>query len=87
MFGQDRVNFHQNPGRGTAGWSDPTWPNRAGYSIPCAIMLGSGGEELEGGNSLASWELAAAVVEDGFVGCGVCVVFFSLSVLLLFLFP
>jgi len=40
-FGQDRVNFHQiqegNPGR------DTTWPNRAGYSIPCAVMLGSGG--------------------------------------------
>jgi len=44
-FGQDRVNFHQNPGRGTARWADPTWPNRAGYSIPCAIMLGSGGAE------------------------------------------
>jgi len=42
-FGQDRVNFHQNPGRGTAGWADPTWPNRARYSIPCAITLGSGG--------------------------------------------
>jgi len=43
-FGQDRVNFHQNPGRGTAGWADPTptWPNRAGYSIPRAVMLGSG---------------------------------------------
>jgi len=37
--------FHQNPGRGTAGWADPTptWPDRAGYSIPCAVMLGSGG--------------------------------------------
>jgi len=23
--------------------ADPTWPNRAGYSIPCAVMLGSGG--------------------------------------------
>jgi len=44
-FVQDRVNFHQNPGRGTAGWADPTptWPNRAGYSIPCAVTLGSGG--------------------------------------------
>ena len=43
-FGQDRVNFHQNPGKGTAGWADPTptWPNRAGYSIPCAVTLGSG---------------------------------------------
>jgi len=44
-FGQDKVNFHQNPGRGTAGWADPTptWPDRAGYSIPCAVMLVSGG--------------------------------------------
>jgi len=44
-FGQDRVNFHQNPGRDTAGGADPTptWPNRAGYSIPCAVTLGSGG--------------------------------------------
>jgi len=53
-FGQDRVNFHRNPGRGTAGQADPTWPNRAGYSTPCALMLGSGGGELGGGNSLAA---------------------------------
>jgi len=32
-----------NPGRDTAGQADPTWPNRAGYSIPCAVMLGSSG--------------------------------------------
>ena len=51
-FGQDRVNFHWNPGRGTAGHADPTWPNRAGCSIPCALMLGSGG----GGNTLAARE-------------------------------
>ena len=46
-FKRDRVNFHQNLGRGTAGWADPTWPNRAGYSVPCAFMLGSrwGGAE------------------------------------------
>jgi len=44
-FGQDRVNFHRTPGRGTAGGvrADPTWPNRARYSIPCAVTLGSGG--------------------------------------------
>ena len=23
-------------------WADPTWPNRTGYSIPCAVMLCSG---------------------------------------------
>jgi len=42
-FGQNRVNIHRNPGRGTAGWVDPTWQNRAGYSIPCAVMLSSSG--------------------------------------------
>jgi len=50
-FGQDRVNFHWNPGRDIAGWADPTWPNTVGYSIPCAAMLGSGGGERGGGNS------------------------------------
>jgi len=58
-FGQDRVNFHRNPGRDTAGRADPTWPNRAGYPIPCAAMLGSGWGELGGGNSLAAWERTA----------------------------
>jgi len=87
-FGQDRVNFHWNPGRGTAGRADPTWTNRAGYSIPCAVMLGSGGGELGGGNSFAARECVAAVVgESGSVGRAVCVVLFSSSVLLLFLFP
>ena len=86
-FGQDRVNFHRTPGRGTAGQANPTWPNRAGYSIPCVVMVGSGGGERGGRNSLTARERAAAVVEGGSVGCAVCVVFFSLSVLLLFLFP
>ena len=74
-FGQDRVNFHQNPGRDTAGRADPTWPNRAGYSIPCAVMLGSGGGELGGGNALVAQEFAVAVVEGSSLGCAVCVVF------------
>jgi len=60
-FGQDRVNFHRTPGRGTARLADPTWPDRAGYSIPCAVMLGSGGGELSGGNSLTAREHAAPV--------------------------
>jgi len=44
-FGQDRVNFHRTPGRGTARGveADPTWPNRARYSIPCDVTLSSGG--------------------------------------------
>jgi len=76
-FGQDRVNFHRNPGRGTAGWADPTWPNRAGYSIPCAVMLGSGGGERHGGNSLAAWERGhlSGLGESGSLGCAVCVVY------------
>jgi len=89
VFGQDRVNFHRTPGRDTAGRADPTWPNRAWYSIPCAILLGSGGGELGGKNSLAAWERAAAAVSQGerLSGlCGLCCVF-PLSVSLLFLFP
>jgi len=74
-FGQDRVNFHGTPGRGKAGGADLTWPNRAGYSIPCAIMLGSGGGELGGGNSLEAWERVAALMEGGSLGSAVCVVF------------
>jgi len=85
-FGQHRVNFHRTPGKGTAGGADPTWPNRAGYSIPCAVMLGAAGGELGGGNSLAARERTAAVRENGSLGCAVCVVFSS-SVSLLLLFP
>jgi len=74
VFGQDRVNFHWTPGRDTAGRADPTWPNRAGYSIPCAIMLGSGGGELGGKNSLAvgssrRWLWRAALWVVRFVLC------------------
>ena len=84
-FGQNRVNFHQTPGRDTARWADPTWPNRAGYSIPCAVLLGSGGGELGGRNSLAARErAAAAVVENGSVVRSVLCCVFPLSVLLLF---
>jgi len=87
-FGQDRVNFHQNPGRDTAGRAYPTWPNKAGYSIPCDVMLGSGGGKLGGGNSLG---LGRARHRSGpgeqLCGlCGLCCVF-SLSVSLLLLFP
>jgi len=87
-FGQDRVNFHRTPGRGTAGRADPTWPNRAGYSIPCAIMLGSVGGERGGGNSLAAWERTlAAVMESGSVVQSVLFCVFPLSVSLLLLLP
>jgi len=50
-------------------------------------MRGSGGGKLGGGNSLFAREFAVAVVEGGSLGCAVCVVFFSLSVSVLFLFP
>ena len=87
-FGQDRVNFHRTPGRGKAGRADPTWPNRAAYSIPCAVTLGSGGGELGGGNSLVTRECTAVVVESGSLSglCGLCCVFSS-SVSSLLLFP
>ena len=94
-FGKDRVNFHRNPGSGTARRADPTptWPNRAGYSIPCAVMLGSGGVELGGvelggGNSLAAQERGRWSSPGEWLCrlCGLCCVF-SLSVSLLFLFP
>jgi len=72
-FGQDRVNFHWTPGRGTAGRPDPTWPNRAKYSIPCAVILGSGGGELGGGNSLAARKGSAAVrSERAVLFCRLC---------------
>jgi len=88
-FGQDRVNFHQNPGRGTAGWADPTptWPNRAGYSIPCAVVLGSGGGSGAAGTH--SWDRRAqerSCPRERLSGsCGLFCVF-PLSVSLLFLF-
>ena len=44
-FSQDRVNFHQTPGKGHSRGvgAESIWPNRARYSIPCDVMLGSGG--------------------------------------------
>ena len=75
-FDQDRVNFHRNPGRSTARKADPTWPNRAGYSIPCAVMLGSGEGELGGGtHSRLGSAGTSPVWENGSVGRAVCVVF------------
>jgi len=87
-FGQDRVNFHRTPGRGTAGRADPTWPNRAGYSIPCVVMLDSCGGELGGGSSLLAREHAGAVGgESSSLHSAVLCCVFLLSVSLLFLFP
>jgi len=77
--------FHQDPGRGTAGRADPTWPNRTGYSIPGAGFRWGG---LGGGNSLAAWERAAAVRERAALFCGLCSAVCAVySPFLLFLFP
>jgi len=87
-FGQDRVNFHQKPGGNTAGRADPTWTNRTGCSIPCVAMLASGWGELSGGKAVVAQERAAvAGGESGALHSAVLFCVFSLSVLLLFLFP
>jgi len=92
-FGQDRVNFHQNPGRGTAVWADPTptWRNRAGYSIPCAVMLGSGGGGGAAGahsrlGSARRWLWRAALWVVRFMSCFllICIVVVPVSLCLLF---
>jgi len=44
------------------GGGDPTWPNRAQYSIPCDVTLGSGGGERRGGDSLVAWGGAVPVL-------------------------
>jgi len=77
-----------NPGRDTAGRADPTWPNRAGHSIPCAVMLGSGGGGQCNRDSLAARERErrSCLGERLSGSCGLCRVF-SLCVSLLFLFP
>jgi len=90
-FGQDRVNFHRNPGRGTAGAAGPTptWPNRARYSVPCAVTLGSGGG---GGGAARTHSRLGSARRRSCSGeqvcdlCSSCHVF-SFSVLFLLLFP
>jgi len=75
-FGQDRVNFDQNPERDIAGQADLTWPNRAGYSIPCAAMLGSGwGGSCGGGNSVTGSGVRAADSDRCSLCSAVCVVY------------
>jgi len=77
-LGQDRVNFHQKPGADTARWADPIWPNRAGYSIPCAVMLGSGWGELGGGKAVVAREHVGHWV----VRVALCILLFVLCILL-----
>jgi len=62
------VNFHQKPGGDTVGQADPNWPNRTGYSIPCAVMLGSGGVAGRGEGSCSSGALMAVALKGGVRG-------------------
>jgi len=68
-------------GGDTAGLADPNWPNKTGYLIPCAIMLGDewGSWPGEGNHcSGARWALGSERV-------ALCIPLF-LSVLLFLLF-
>ena len=58
--------------------ADPTWPNRARRSIPCAIMLGSSGGELGSGKAVVAWERTWWRV----VRVALCVLLFVLCILL-----
>jgi len=83
-FGQNRINFHWNPGRDTAGRADPhlakqsrvfhTMCHHAGFRWGVA-----GRGELSRGSGAQRWEWLSGL-------CGLCCVF-SLSVSLLLLFP
>ena len=67
--------------------ADPTWPNRARYSIPCDVTLGSGGGSGAAGTHS---RLGAGAAPVRFRESGCCTVrgcVFSLFVSLLFLFP
>ena len=84
-FGQDRVNFHQNPGRGTAGWVTQPQPGQTEPGIPyhvpsCWVPVG-------GIHSRLGSAGAGPVQESGSLGRAVCCCVFSLSVSLLLLFP
>jgi len=62
-FGQDRVNFHRTPGRGTAGGWGLTPPGKTEPHIPYHVTsrwvpVG----EQRGGTSLAAWWGAAPVL-------------------------
>jgi len=81
------VNFHQNPGRGTAGRADPTptWPEPdIPYHVPSRWVPVGGA---------ARWEFTdgsgarAPVRENGSLGRAVHCCVFSLSVSLLLMFP
>ena len=76
-FSQDSVNFYQKPGLITARLAHLNWPNKTGYSIPCAVMLGSG-EGMGWGKLMAAWEHAGHRV----VRVALCISLFVLYILL-----
>ena len=75
-FSQDRVNFHQNPGRDTARRLTP--PGQTEQGIPYRVLScwvpvgGSWVTELTRGSGARG---AGPVWESGFLCCAVCVVF------------
>ena len=85
-FGQDRVNFHRTPRRGTAGGWGLTPPGQTEPGVPYPVtshwvpLGGVAQREPSRGSGLCG---AGAVRESGSVFSRV----FSLSVSLLFLFP
>jgi len=89
-FGQDRVNFHRIPGRGTAGeWG---WPHLAKQSPVFHTMCCHAGFRWGGAArrelTCGLWGRGAGPVrESGCLGRAVRCCVFSLFVPLLFLFP
>jgi len=63
-FGQDKVNFHWTPGRGTAGGWGLTPPGQTEPGIPynVTVMLGSGGGGRRSRNSIVAWGGVAPVL-------------------------
>ena len=90
-FGQNRVNFHRNPGRGTAGRWGLTPPGQTEPGIPYRVTsrwvpVGWGGRR--GGDSLAARERAAPVRSERaglFLSCFllICIVVVPVSLCLL----
>jgi len=89
-FGRDRVNFHLNPGRGTAGEWGLTPPGQTEPGIPYHVpsrWVPVGGSWAAGTLSrLGSTRQRSGLGERLSGLCGLCCIL-SLSVSLLFLFP
>jgi len=85
-----RIQEGTEPG-GVWGGADPTYPNRARYYTPCALMLGSCGGKLGAGTLSAREGTAAVRSERVVLSCGLCSAglfcVFPLSVWLVLMFP